>query len=427
MNIFEVSAGTPYASYLYSYPHKTAYRPLEPARRLDALWAGEDKRALFLYVHVPFCEMRCGFCNLFTTARPKVDEVAQYLVQLEEQARVVRAALGEARFVRMAIGGGTPTLLSVAELERVFLVADSFGARPAEIPASVECSPETATRERMRLLSALGVERVSIGVQSFLEEECAAMGRPQLRAQVDAALDAIRSERFAVLNIDLIYGSAEQTVASFLYSLEAALRFTPEELYLYPLYVRPLTGLSRSKKSWDDHRLELYRAGRDYLLGRGYLQSSMRNFRLPRADGAVAPEYVCQRDGMVGLGPGARSYTSALHYSSEYAVSARGVKNILSVYGRKSAADFAVADYGVELDAEEQGRRRVIYSLLAEGWEEDGPILRDELRALRLAGLVESTGCWWKLTAAGRERSDAIGPYLQSAAMRSRMAEYELR
>src|SRR5829696_9119035 len=84
---------SPYVSYTYSYPHKTAYRPLTPPRELHDVWADERKNALFLYVHVPFCEMRCGFCNLFTTANPKSDLALAYLDALERQARRVRAAL----------------------------------------------------------------------------------------------------------------------------------------------------------------------------------------------------------------------------------------------------------------------------------------------------------------------------------------------
>src|SRR5207237_891040 len=102
--------GTRYQAYMYAYPHKTAYRPLDPIP-LDALWAGERRDALFAYVHVPFCEQRCGFCNLFTRPVPPDELVAAYLDALERQTTVVTRALGDHAFARAAIGGGTPTLL----------------------------------------------------------------------------------------------------------------------------------------------------------------------------------------------------------------------------------------------------------------------------------------------------------------------------
>ena len=96
---------------------------------------------------------------------------------------------------------------------------------------------------------------------------------------MDRALAAIRSHApRARLNIDLIYGIAGQTPDSWRYSLDAAVAYRPEEIYLYPLYVRPLTGLGKRGRAWDDQRRTLYQQGRDYLLERGYRQVSMRMF-----------------------------------------------------------------------------------------------------------------------------------------------------
>src|SRR5262245_30852118 len=111
MKLAELLAESPFQGYSYAYPHKTAYRALTPAVDLDELWAGERREALFLYLHVPFCEMRCAFCNLFTQARPPDDLVSTYLTALRRQACQVRAALPDARFARCAVGGGTPTYL----------------------------------------------------------------------------------------------------------------------------------------------------------------------------------------------------------------------------------------------------------------------------------------------------------------------------
>jgi len=107
-----VLAGSPYVAYCYAYPHKTAYRPLVPALPLDEAWRDEDTGALFLYLHVPFCEVRCGFCNLFTLARPEASLPAQYLAALRRQADVTKAAFPAARIAQLAIGGGTPTFLN---------------------------------------------------------------------------------------------------------------------------------------------------------------------------------------------------------------------------------------------------------------------------------------------------------------------------
>ena len=436
--------GTPYVSYSYAYPHKTAYRRLPAPIPLRDVWAAEGCDALFLYLHIPFCEMRCGFCNLFTTANPKGDLAASYLATLRREAQRTAAALGPARFARMAIGGGTPTYLSTEQLHALFDIAEMcLGANPHAIPVSVETSPKTATLERLRALRERGADRISIGVQSFVEAETAVVGRAQRTADVERALDAIRACGFPTLNIDLIYGIPGQTTASWLESLRAALRHAPEELYLYPLYVRPLTGIGRradlaaGDADWDAQRLDCYRAGRDLLLAEGYTQTSMRMFRAPHAPAQDGPVYCCQEDGMVGLGCGARSYTRGLHYSGEYAVGSAGVRAILGDYIGRPDESFDAAHYGIALSPADQRRRYLIQSVLqADGLEFEAYRRRfaadalddvPELHDLEYLGLATIAGSRLRLTAAGLERSDTIGPWLYSAGVRTQMEAYELR
>ncbi|MEH3148599.1 MAG: STM4012 family radical SAM protein [Methylobacterium frigidaeris] len=442
-----ILAGPVYGGYQYAYPHKTAYRPLARPEPLRDLWAGEPKDGLFLYVHVPFCAMRCGFCNLFTLTRGE-GSVAPYLDALRLQAETVAASLGRFRVARMALGGGTPTFLAPADLDRLFAdLRATFGAAPAAVPTSVETAPGTTTPERLAVLRAHGVERISIGVESFRDDEARALGRPQARRGVEAALAAIRDAGFPVLNIDLIYGAAGQTPDSFLDSVEAALAWAPEELFLYPLYVRPLTGLGRrgapagdgraeDAREWDARRLAIYRAARDRLRAAGYAQVSMRMFRrAPEA--ARGPAYDCARDGMVGLGAGARSYTAALHYSTAYAVGRPGVAEIVADFIARDAHRHGRADYGARLDGEDRRRRFVLMHLLqtaglplpAYAERFGAPLLDDlpDLAGLAQAGLATLDAGRLALTGAGLERSDAIGPWLQTAGMRERMRAFALR
>jgi oxygen-independent coproporphyrinogen-3 oxidase len=434
-----LASGEAFQGYAYAYPHKTAYRRLEPRRSLRSLWAPEDRHALFLYCHVPFCEMRCGFCNLFTATHPGGNLVAAYLDALERQAGAVAGALGEdAQFARLALGGGTPTFLSVAELERLFSILNRYFLRDSDaVPKAVEASPATVDDDKIALLKAQRVTRVSLGVQSFLEAEVRTLGRAQRTQEVRGALGKLAGANFPCLNVDLIYGIEGQTPASWRHSLDEALEFAPQELYLYPLYVRPLTGLDRLGREPADGRLELYRRGRDFLRERGYRQISMRLFRREDYAPPEGPVYCCQEDGMVGLGAGARSYTSALHYSTEYAVGRSGVLEIIEDYNRRRQDDFAYADYGCELDREEQQRRYLLKSLLRQDGLDpaayrntfasdpftDFPQLND----LLVKGLAIHEGTQLRPTAEGLEWSDVIGPWLWSAAVREKMNDFALK
>ncbi|GAA1156410.1 oxygen-independent coproporphyrinogen-3 oxidase [Kitasatospora gansuensis] len=430
----------PYQSYVYAYPHKTAYRPLAPRPPLRELWAGEPQDALSLYLHIPFCEVRCGFCNLFTRIGSPDGLTTAYLDALERQAVAVRAALDEgARFAVAAFGGGTPTYLTARELERLCdLTEQRMGVDLRAVPLSVEASPDTATADRLEVLADRGTTRLSLGVQSFLDEEAKSAVRPQKRGAVEAALGRIRAAGFPVLNIDLIYGIDGQTGVSWLRSLDAALAWRPEELYLYPLYVRPLTGLARrsTPQDWDAQRLALYRSGRDHLLANGYRQVSMRMFRRADATAEVAGEYSCQTDGMVGLGCGARSYTAGLHYSFDYAVNATEVRGIIDDY--VATTDFGHAERGWPMDRDEARRRHLLQSLLqADGLEladyrrrfdstpaEDFPA---ELTGFAERGWLADDPGRLALSAEGLAWSDAVGPALFSAAVRDRMAGHQAR
>jgi oxygen-independent coproporphyrinogen-3 oxidase len=424
-----------YDGYAYAYPHKTAYRPLNPAVPLAAAWEGEDRRNLFLYVHLPFCEMRCGFCNLFTTVQPGTGLVDQTLAAIHRQSSAVSGAIEPENISQAAFGGGTPSFLSAQELEQLFnKLSRSWPVQWHDIPVSFEMSPGTVTSDKLDLLKRSGVDRISLGVQSFVPEDLVSLKRPQPAGELDHACDSIKKGGFPVFNIDLIYGNEGQDASRWQRSLDRALEWQPEELYLYPLYIRRLTNLDRSGRTPGAHRRDLYRQARDFLLAAGYRQISMRLFR--RSDVVRQSDYCCQDDGMVGLGPGARSYTRSLHYSTEYAVGQSGVKKIIQDFNSRTEASFAAADYGVTLDQREKGLRYVIKSLLrADGvslsayqnrfgssMAEDFPQL-EELAGLGLA--AESNGCLC-LNDEGLTWSDTIGPWLYSDATIARMSAYEL-
>ena len=429
-------AGSPFRGYSYGYPHKTAYGTFDEPVPLAPVWAAEDLSSLFLYVHVPFCEMRCGFCNLFTQAQPKDGLPDAYLDALERQVTGMRRVLGsETRFARLAVGGGTPTLLSPAALERLFDLVERFGTPVQDIPAAVETSPETASLDRLSILVERGVDRISIGIQSVVPAELKAMGRPQDPRQAEAALDLIRRAGAPKLNVDLIYGVPGQTPTTWEESLRRMLTWRPEEIFLYPLYLRPLTGLGKLGRSAPDRRMELYRHGRDLLLDAGYEQFSMRNFRLPET--VPSPPYRCQEDGMVGLGCGARSYTRGLHYSDPWAVGARSVRQIIADWLERDEAAFEQARYGYRLDGQDRRRRYVLMSifhrdgldLAAYGRRFKSDAVHDvpQLAELQAHGLTTVRDDVLRLTERGLELSDVLGAWLSSPKALQRSREFALR
>ncbi|BDD04344.1 STM4012 family radical SAM protein [Aureibacter tunicatorum] len=425
-------------SYAYSYPHKMSYRSFEKPVSLKRIWEKESKDNLFLYLHVPFCEMRCGFCNLFTIANPKSDLQNPFVEALFRQIDAVKEQLGALNFANVAWGGGTPSYLSLEEMYEVHdRMKKSFGLNSTRINTAIEVSPKTITTDKIAFLKEENFFRVSMGVQSFIEDEVRAMGRPQRFDEVERAIKELKNADFPLLNLDLIYGAENQTPESWQYSLDRMLEVSPEEVFLYPLYVRPLTGLGKQEKSWDDFRMGLYLQARDFLMKNGYEQITMRQFKKIGAPNFIHADYHSQENGMIGLGVGARSYTRDTHYSSDYAVGRKSIKGIISDFNEKSVDQFSFANYGTMLNIEEQKRRYLIKSFCEGSGLETNRYnnyfqanvfedFADELEELEENELISFKDNKITLTLEGRALEDVIGPWLYSEHVKEAIGEFDL-
>lgn len=419
-----------YPGYVYGYPHKKAYRPLPP-RPLAEAWRGEDARSLYCYVHVPFCKQRCSFCNLFTLATGERGPVPRYLDALARQMELVAEAIPGARFSRLYIGGGTPTFLSIEELWWLRdKLASLLGVVPSRAHGCMEASPETLDAEKAHALKEMGFERLSLGVQSFVEAEREAVNRRWGLEAVEAAGRA----GFRHFNIDLIYGLPGQALDSWRFSVDAAIASPATSLFLYPLYVRPLTGLGVRQHSPTPHEMAaMYDEAVERLAGAGFRQLTMRQFR--RDAGDDADEYRCQNSGMVGLGPGARSYTSGLHYSTPWKMLTKNIRAEIEEYSAAMARGDGAVNFGVELDDDERRRRFVIQSLLYDGLDlcefhahfgrDARELFAEQWRLLHEERCVVEEGGLIRLSARGVRHSDVVGNLFFSGRVRALIEAYE--
>lgn len=434
------NAGFGRVGYVYGYPHKKAYRPLAVARSLREAWAEEGRDRLFCYVHLPFCGQRCSFCNLFTYVPGDASPVPAYLDALGREMEAYAAALSEPRpigrgggapfrFARLYLGGGTPTYLTAAELRLlVERLRGTLGIAPALTHGCIEASPETLDADKVDTLRDLGFQRLSLGVQSFDAEELRQVNRRFDFALHRHALDLVRRAGFPQVNVDLIYGLPGQTLVSWRDSLAQAIDSPATSLFLYPLYVRPLTGLAVRQPAAPtaDAMAAMYDHAVESLTIAGFWQVTTRQFRRDAADDQ--DEYRCQRDGMVGLGAGARSYTAGLHYSTPWKMVARNIRGVIDDYAARMRAGDTRVTYGVELDADERLRRATILGLLHDGVEMTPEVLTrfaDIWEALTAESCLSVINGRARLTARGVRQADVIGELFFSDAVRRRMTEWE--
>lgn len=432
----QMIAQNTYLGYLYGYPHKKAYRPLAPTS-FQEVWKTPSKKAIFLYLHLPFCAQKCSFCNLFSTTKNTLIE--GYLEALEKEIAFVGQMLGSHCFQHLYFGGGTPTYLSADILERLFQnIQKHLTIELNRIPFCVECSPETLTTQHLKLFKQWGVSRISTGIQSFSLEELKQCGRLRQYEVQDQKIRELVSMEFEELNLDLIYGLEGQTIESFQASVEYAISFPIQSLFLYPLYIRPLTPYAtrESEGFMSAHAMSVcYDWALKRLTSAGFQQYSLRKFKKTSIAVARETAYECQFDPMIGIGAGARSYTPSLHYSTPWAMKPDNINRILEQYIKRAQDnDFSIS-HGIYLNRDEQIRRFTILTLLYEGIEESFFQQRFEvspedyfpiqIQTLLEEGCIERQNARLQLTAKGRKYSDIVGHLFFSSQIQERIA-YEV-
>ena len=144
-----------YVSYMYSYPHKTAYRTLTPPVSLSPYLERLEGREASLYFHIPFCAHKCGYCNLFSQQCCDAERISLYLHTMRRQAEQLSVAAQGLKFTSFAVGGGTPLILDEGQLEELFCLAELFGVHPSRVFTSVETSPEYTQKSVLRQLRAV--------------------------------------------------------------------------------------------------------------------------------------------------------------------------------------------------------------------------------------------------------------------------------
>lgn len=423
----------PYVQYMYGYPHKTAYGSLRGVFLQDYahLLSGSS---CGLYLHIPFCQTKCGYCNLFSVAGQKREEIDGYLSAVEKQARQYREILSSfgTEFSQVSIGGGTPLILSENQIERMFSILENNFRYSQDRELAIETAPNQTEKGKLRLLKQAGTTRVSIGVQSFFDQELSRLGRRHCARKAREALELLQAFDFSCVNVDLIYGIPGQTVESLLSSLKEALSFEPEEIFLYPLYIRRGAWLKLDMDP--ESAFQQYQEASAFLRGEGWRQDSMRRF-VKMEESRIFSE--CGGGTSLALGCGGRSYLGNLHFCAPYRVAERECLEQLEKF--EAVEDFSEITHGILLTEEEMKRRYLIRHLLIRpgldirryresfGREAltDFPLLQEWAEQGYVETVSKTEGDYLTLTKSGLGLSDYLGPQLISGDVREKMKKWE--
>ena len=242
-----------------------------------------------IYLHIPFCRSRCSYCDFATDVFKSDDVVERYVAALVKEIQNFENSKSEIenRIDTIYFGGGTPSLLSPAQLERILHAIDrKFSVLPA-IELTMEMNPATVSLETLRRYKALGVNRASFGAQTFDDRELKRLGRRHTAADVRETIDLLREAGFANVSFDLIAGLPRQTLGDWERNLDEALRLQPEHLSLYLLEIHEGTPLAEQIQSRrqpapdEDLAGEMYELMVEKTAEKGYRQYEISNFSLP--------------------------------------------------------------------------------------------------------------------------------------------------
>lgn len=277
-----------------------------------------------LYLHIPFCASRCHYCDFNTYAGLDVF-FAPYTAALSQEIRMAGAARARPVVPTIFIGGGTPTILPPAFLAQLLAACrEAFDIAPdAEVTS--EANPGTVDQAHFAALRALGVNRLSMGVQSFDDAELRWLGRIHDAAGAETAFAAARSAGFTNINLDLIFGLPGQQPETWARTLARAVTLSPEHLSLYSLTVEQGTPLADQvhrgliAEPDDDLAAELYETACTFLAQNGYTQYEISNWAKDESPPTASPErrptFGCRhnlvywrREPYLGFGAGAHSF-----------------------------------------------------------------------------------------------------------------------
>lgn len=389
---------------------------------------GTPSRGTPLYVHLPFCAAKCHYCDFFSVPleRGGSHEATGGASNRWDVDGMIEAILTEARTRApraprtVFLGGGTPSLLSVAQLTRLLDGLDELtGWRASATEVSAECNPESLDREKAQALLDLGVPRLSIGFQSLDDATLALFGRVHSVADSFAAYDAARAAGVQHLNIDLIYAIPGQTAADWARDLARVLALGPEHLSAYNLTFEEDTRFKRwldqgrMARAPEEVELEMLAATRALTAGAGLAAYEVSNHARPGAECAHNVNY-WQNGAYVGLGPGAVSKVGQARAGNPRAI---------VPYLRRVAATGAALDWREELSPLARlgetwwlglrlatgiapgDARRVAGLASASAGEDPAVTIADELAALGLLEVVEGR---YRLTSSGLPVADAV-------------------
>jgi len=276
-----------------------------------------------LYIHFPFCLQKCRYCSFNSIPIPQNDlQVTRYLQALEREIALYASCCQNESLSSIYLGGGTPTVLTADSLCQIlFCCRENFAFSP-EIEITIEANPGTVTEEMLQLLREAGVNRLSLGVQSFQPAELQLLGRSHTVSDVYAAYDAARKAGFDNVNLDLIYALPGQSLQTWRDNLCSAIQLDPDHLSIYGLSLERDTPLAHDLERGklepcsEEMQISMWEETASIVAEAGFIRYEISNYARP---GKACRHNITywENKPYLGVGAGAHGYYGHVRYGNE--------------------------------------------------------------------------------------------------------------
>src|SRR5437588_3906355 len=321
---------TEVGSYFVSnYPPFSTWTPAHLPAALEELDSPpEPETPLGLYLHIPFCRKRCKFCYFRVYTDKNADEVETYLSALHREIALYahgHEGLRNRQFEFVYFGGGTPSYLSNAQLERLIERINQHWTWSAAKEVTFECEPGTLKESKLHTIKKIGVTRLSLGVEHFDDEVLSINGRAHKSPEIYRAYQWARDVGFPQINIDLIAGMLGETEEKWKYAVEKAIALDPDSVTIYQMEVPFNTGIAKDarehggvsavaswaqKRAWVDYAFNQFQKS-------GYAVSSGYTLVKPeRHAGFVYRDSLWHGADLIGTGVASFSHFQGVHYQN---------------------------------------------------------------------------------------------------------------
>lgn len=358
-----------------SYPTALQFTPQVSAETYRG-WLAQlpVEQAVSVYLHIPFCARLCWYCGCNTRAVNRPEPVGEYVKLLLDELALLQGALpGRLSARAIHLGGGTPNMLSVAELDAIFGGLGAVFALHSDIEIAAELDPAVLTREWVEAAAGHGLNRASLGVQNLDPQVQAAVNRKERFEEIAACVGWLRAVGVRSINLDLMYGLPHQTTANTLATIDQVARLFPERIalfgYAHVPWMKPHQKLIReADMPGPAERIDQSEAAAERLMAEGYVRIGLDHFALPGDELSVAQSQGRLRRNFQGYTTDQATTLLGLGASAIGSLPQGYVQNVAQELGWRAAVgkgELPVAR-GVAVTADDRFRAEIIERLMCD-------------------------------------------------------------